>query len=208
MIHATVMELTKSMSLPYWLGFPVTFILVILFSVIAAFLFYSFVDNILKYFAAGTFLLVPLLFLFFYFTEDECNIRNKIESTNKTSTFKPNYQNMCVSMEYYERNFVDAVNKGNFDKVKDVIKPNSPLYKKQKALIPHLESRGIREDIRSLEYLKVKRVKDTQFKATIREKIVVYENGEDRLTDNTWVYNIVWDKKKHLFYFTDIKRAK
>lgn len=102
-------------------------------------------------------------------------------------------------MKYYER---------NFDKVKNAIKASSSLYKKQKALIPNLEVRGIREDIQSLEYLKVKRVKDTQFKVTIREKIVVYENDENRLTDNIWIYNIIWDKKKHLFYFTDIKRAK
>lgn len=102
----------------------------------------------------------------------------------------------------YEKKFIEAVNSNNFNVLKNVLIPNSSLYKSQKALIPELNKKGIKEKLNKFKVEEIVLDLDGNIVVTVSENIGISTNGgEYKDKDFLWSYKIARNKDGDLQMF-------
>lgn len=95
----------------------------------------------------------------------------------------------------YENAFIKAVNSNNFDVLKNVLIPDSSLYKSQKALIPELNKKGIKEKLNTFKIEEIVFDPESNIVVTVSENIGISTNGgEYKDKDFLWSYKVARNK--------------
>lgn len=92
-------------------------------------------------------------------------------------------------MTTFSTQMIGAINQYNYDAVRYMIVPNSPLDEKQQRLLNSLYEQGITEELVHVEVVRLERVNDHTLYIDSREQINVHRpDGSVTFTDYTWRY--------------------
>lgn len=125
------------------------------------------------------------------------NIQN--EKTDEVLNDTSHEGNIQEFLQSYERDYIKAVNEGNYDIIKKYLVEDGPLDKEHSKNIKDFYDNGIRERLDSLQFLSINKISDIEYLANVKETIAIIKNGEEKLKEFDSFYSVMLqDNGKYL----------
>ncbi|SDF80747.1 hypothetical protein SAMN04488542_11799 [Fontibacillus panacisegetis] len=107
-------------------------------------------------------------------------------------------------IKYYEKNLIEAINKGTFSFVEPNLLPDSNLFVAQKKLVNNLFTRKITEEFQNSEIYRTYYIDINKFDVEVAENIKInYPDKEGILREYHWIYSV--EKVGESYFLSDIK---
>lgn len=109
------------------------------------------------------------------------------EVLNNTS----NEEKIQELLKNYEKDYVKAVNAGDYNIIKKYLVKGSPLDQEHSKNIKYFYENGISERLESLEFLSINKISDIEYLVNVKETIAIIKNGEEKVKEFDSFYSVI-----------------
>ncbi|CEI73354.1 TcaA NTF2-like domain-containing protein [Romboutsia hominis] len=104
-------------------------------------------------------------------------------------------------LKNYEKDYIQAVNEGNYSLVEKYLVKGGPLDKEHKTNIKKFYDDGIREELKSFEFISIDEISNGEYIVNVNETIAITKNGEKKVKQFDSFYNVkLQDNGEYLIY--------
>lgn len=94
-------------------------------------------------------------------------------------------------IQSYEKDYIKAVNEGNYNLIKKYLVKGGPLDKEHSTNIKKFYDDGIKERLDSLQFMSVDKLSEGEYLANVKETIAIIKNGEEKVKEFDSFYNVI-----------------
>ncbi len=130
--------------------------------------------------------------------------KEPVTSSNQVNVLRDD--KVVSTMKGYANGLVAGINTNSFSKVEPYLQQGSSLYNQQKSLVSDLHSRGITEEVVSVNVDSISGNGENYHIQTTERIEITKRDGSTRTADFSWKYSAVW--KNGELKLTDIQEVK